>query len=945
MGDRFAAIVFVSEWQKAGYLETYGSFFRGYKGVVRVMRNAIVPFKYPDIAHKLQAPKKDGKKDDDGPLRLIYHTTPHRGLELLLPAFNMLYKKYGDRIHLDVYSSFAIYNWPHRDEPYRVMFDSCKNHPGCTYHGAVSNDEVRKALAKSHIFAYPSIWQETSCIAAIEAMSAGTTVVTSSLGALPETASGGNPNANFMNMYPHAKDPQEHMHSFLRAMDVTISTYWDEKSVARRKVTTLFAARTYDWGTAGWSFEGRTEEWIRLLSMLMPNEFNSPSSLVDKFGGGEGGGEGGRSRYAEALFVVGKRCEMRGDFRGAQAAYAMGAAADPTSSLLALALGSAEFNSQEEDGEIVGRALERIQGVINGGDDYVPAVSWDTAAGHGIASRAAIWYHQRHLPDEARLAAEEARGSGYPHDDCVSELFYATYVPQIPMTREEAATTIENYNERIDELLTRAESLICSNSMLMPNPFPVAYYDLDFREELSRWHELYMRVFRDSLALTAPGLLRDEGGASYVRPVESVSPERPLRIGFVSCFFRTGTSIWGSFGKTINHLQREPNFAVEMIYYPRSPIREQDRALSLSPSTNLYLQPFAAAGGDQNRHLARQAIVERKYDVLVYLDLFMTAELHEIAVAKLAPVQAYTHGHPVTSGMPRRVMDYFISWAAAELPDRERAQSFYTEELVLLPGDRVWEYFEPRTEGGRSLTDGQGGGQFDHYTRDRLASELLFPDPRGARLMRDPSSVLYFCAQAPFKFDFVFDEMIADIQRKDPNAVIILVRMMGELSVLHDRIEQRLSDGAHVDMDRVIFIPRMHHYHLMAMYNLCDVVLDSAYFGGDTTSREAFETGAPVVTLPHKTIGQRWTQAYYSMMGISDYVAADPAEYVDIAVKTGNLSPEAKGDARRRIMTAANEKLFRKEEGVQDWVNTFMDIASRPRQWRWADEEYVRPVT
>ena len=40
-----------------------------------------------------------------------------------------------------------------------------------TYHGFKPNDVVRKALSEAHIFAYPSIWVETSCISAIEAMS------------------------------------------------------------------------------------------------------------------------------------------------------------------------------------------------------------------------------------------------------------------------------------------------------------------------------------------------------------------------------------------------------------------------------------------------------------------------------------------------------------------------------------------------------------------------------------------------------------------------------------------------------------------------------------------------------------------------------------------------------------------------------------------------------
>ena len=65
-----------------------------------------------------------------------------------------------------------------------------------------------------------------------------------------------------------------------------------------------------------------------------------------------------------------------------------------------------------------------------------------------------------------------------------------------------------------------------------------------------------------------------------------------------------------------------------------------------------------------------------------------------------------------------------------------------------------------------------------------------------------------------------------------------------------------------MDLKRVVFVKRLAHHRLMAMYNLSDVVLDSYMFGGDTTTREAFEAGAPIVTLPGKHLGERWTQAY-----------------------------------------------------------------------------------
>ena len=42
-------------------------------------------------------------------------------------------------------------------------------------------------LKEMHIYAFPSIWVETSCISAIEAMGAGCEIVTTNLGALYET--------------------------------------------------------------------------------------------------------------------------------------------------------------------------------------------------------------------------------------------------------------------------------------------------------------------------------------------------------------------------------------------------------------------------------------------------------------------------------------------------------------------------------------------------------------------------------------------------------------------------------------------------------------------------------------------------------------------------------------------------------------------------------------
>jgi UDP-glucose:(glucosyl)LPS alpha-1,2-glucosyltransferase len=246
--DRFDKLVFVSHWQFATYNKVLDV---PYDNSI-VLRNAINPFEKVE-------------KSLDGPIRLIYHTTPHRGLNILVAAYHELSKLYGDKIHLDVFSSFKIYGWEERDEPYRDLFKACEDHPHITYHGTKSNDEVREALSKSHIFAYPSIWQETSCIAAIEAMSAGCQIVCPAYAALPETTAG------FAYMYPWTTDLHVHANRFANVLKDAIDEQLemrennlDSPTLAMQKI---YADSLYSW-------DNREKEWEALLRS-MKNELSS----------------------------------------------------------------------------------------------------------------------------------------------------------------------------------------------------------------------------------------------------------------------------------------------------------------------------------------------------------------------------------------------------------------------------------------------------------------------------------------------------------------------------------------------------------------------------------------------------------------------------------------------------------------------------------------------
>lgn len=240
--DRFEKLIFVSHDQFKGYNLGLGVPY----GKSLILKNAIEPISVTS----------GDKPDPNEQIRLIYSTTPHRGLELLIPVFIKLYENFGDAVHLDVYSSFQVYGWPQRDEQYKPLFDICKEHPGITYHGAVSNDEVRKALAQSHIYAYPCIWPETSCISVIEAMSAKCMVVHPNYGALPETTH------DLSVMYQFTEDRREHINVFANTLMRAIHMARDPDHNRMLDYVKNNIDNLYSWETRG-------KQWTSLLQQLL----------------------------------------------------------------------------------------------------------------------------------------------------------------------------------------------------------------------------------------------------------------------------------------------------------------------------------------------------------------------------------------------------------------------------------------------------------------------------------------------------------------------------------------------------------------------------------------------------------------------------------------------------------------------------------------------------
>ena len=205
---------------------------------------------------------------------------------------------------------------------------------------------------------------------------------------------------------------------------------------------------------------------------------------------------------------------------------------------------------------------------------------------------------------------------------------------------------------------------------------------------------------------------------------------------------------------------------------------------------------------------------------------------------------------------------------------------------------------------GRSSQDGQ---PFKHIRRSD------FPVPAGH---------WYACMQKPFKLHPAFDAMLAAIQRADPEARLVL----HDVDQADARAARRARlEAAGLDLGRVHFLAALPHHRLLALYDLADVVLDSYLAGGCTTTREALELGAVVVTLPAQYLGGRWSYAYLKHIGVEDTIASSAADYVRLAVRFAT-DADARRDLRRRVRENV-VRLFEQEAAVRSWERALLDLA------------------
>jgi len=188
-------------------------------------------------------PRDLTKKKDK--IKLIFHPTPWRGLNIILAAMQMVKNP---NIELDVYSSCEVYGPDFKkanDAQYQDLYEQARQLPNVNYIGYKPNEYIKEHLHEYDIFAYPSIWEETFCISALEAMAAGLYVITTNYGALFETC------AEFSSYVPYQNNEMNLAANFAYAIDATAMKLTEPGVVQHLQYQIDYANQYYNWNKIG----------------------------------------------------------------------------------------------------------------------------------------------------------------------------------------------------------------------------------------------------------------------------------------------------------------------------------------------------------------------------------------------------------------------------------------------------------------------------------------------------------------------------------------------------------------------------------------------------------------------------------------------------------------------------------------------------------------------
>jgi len=256
-------VALVSDWQRRNFVQALS--YPPQRTCL--LRNAVAPaFENLFPAPQTILPQKTT------PAVLAYTTTPFRGLDILARAFPEI-RRQVPGVRLKVFSSMRVYldSTPSSEQAaFGALYRQLQQTEGVEYIGSVPQFELAAQLRTVQVLAYPNTFEETSCITVLEAMACGCQIVTSELGALPETTAG------FADLVPAPPRTHQYMTQFI---DRTVAAL--RRAILDPVNTEAHLRRQVDFINEKFTWKQRASEFVSLLGALPRAELSPTTSSTE----------------------------------------------------------------------------------------------------------------------------------------------------------------------------------------------------------------------------------------------------------------------------------------------------------------------------------------------------------------------------------------------------------------------------------------------------------------------------------------------------------------------------------------------------------------------------------------------------------------------------------------------------------------------------------------
>lgn len=325
---------------------------------------------------------------------------------------------------------------------------------------------------------------------------------------------------------------------------------------------------------------------------------------------------------------------------------------------------------------------------------------------------------------------------------------------------------------------------------------------------------------------------------------EDITPDRKLRVGFVSGDLRTRHPVGFFFTPIWDRLSREH---FEFYCYNNSPGYLRNEGTD-------HFEATADAWRDirhTNPIELAEMIKTDQIDILVDLSGHTGHNCLSTFALKPAPIQISWIGYHATTGLP--TMDYYATLFPVTKDPALEAQ--FTEKLIYLSLPFNFGSLEERQTVNELPALNNGYFTFGSFNRaNKINDDVL--------------------------------DTWADVLTRVPTSKMIIGHLPSP--VWGTVLKKMRAHG--IDLERIKLLEGMELEQYLQTHHDIDLLLDTFPFTGGTVTNHAVLMGVPTISLEGETLVSRQGSSIMHSLGLSDFVVTNRAQFVERAVEwTGRL--------------------------------------------------------